>query len=316
MISVIFPTYNEQDNIPVLHERISAVAADIFGHDFEFIFVDDCSTDQTPDILCKLHTRDSRVKTIRFARNCGSHAAIAAGLSACGGDCAVVLAADLQDPPELLRSLVDEWKDGIKVVWGSRRKRLGEKGSTRFFSRLYYWIMNYLTTVRVPPLGADVFLVDRAVIEAFKEVNEKHTSVFMVLAWLGFKQTSIEYVKQARLFGKSKWTLGRRIKLTLDSLLAFSDIFIRYISVIGVLTACTGFVYALFVLWGVAQGAPLSGWSALLVVVLVIGGIQMVMLGLLGEYLWRTFDESRRRPRFIVEYKLGLENYSTAEREK
>lgn len=315
MISVIFPTYNEQDNIPVLYERISAAAAVIRGHDFEFIFVDDCSTDQTPEILRRLHDRDSRVKVIRFARNCGSHAAIAAGLTACGGDCAVVMAADLQDPPELLRLLVEEWKDGIKIVWGARQKRLGEKWSTRFFSRLYYALMNYLTTVRVPPLGADVFLVDRAVIEAFKEVNEKHTSVFMVLAWLGFKQTSIEYVKQARLFGKSKWTLGNKIKLTLDSLLAFSDIFIRYISVIGVLTACTGFLYALFVLWGIIQGAPPGGWSALLVVVLVIGGIQMIMLGVLGEYLWRTFDESRMRPRFVVEYKLGLEQYSPAGKE-
>ncbi|OGX33649.1 MAG: hypothetical protein A3C36_01940 [Omnitrophica WOR_2 bacterium RIFCSPHIGHO2_02_FULL_52_10] len=316
MISVIFPTYNEQDNIPVLYERISAVAADIRGHDSEFIFVDDCSTDQTPEILRRLHDRDSRVKTIRFARNCGSHAAIAAGLIACRGDGAVVLAADLQDPPELLRLLVNEWKDGVKVVWGARRKRLGEKVSTKFFSRVYYCLMNYFTTVKVPPLGADVFLVDRAVIEAFKEVNEKHTSVFMVLAWLGFKQTSIEYVKQARLYGKSKWTLGNKIKLTLDSLLAFSDIFIRYISVIGVLTACTGFVYALFVIWGLFNGAPLEGWSSLLVTILVLGGIQMIMLGVLGEYLWRTFDESRQRPRFIVEYKLGLESYSPAGREQ
>jgi len=175
--------------------------------------------------------------------------------------------------------------------------------------------MNYLTTVKVPPLGADVFLVERVVIEAFKKVNEKHTSVFMILAWLGFKQSTIEYIKQARLSGKSKWTLGQKIKLTLDSLLAFSDIFIRYMSVIGILTAFTGFVYSLFVLWGFINGVPVEGWSALIVVILIIGGIQMIMLGVLGEYLWRTFDESRRRPRFIVEYKIGLESLSPALKE-
>jgi len=307
MISIIFPTYNEQDNIPVLYKKINAVAKEIPGHDFEFIFVDDCSTDQTPNVLQKLHEQDGRVKTIRFARNCGSHAAISAGLIECQGDCAVVLAADLQDPPELLHSLVREWKDGVKVVWGARRKRLGEKISTNFFSRLYYLMMNYLTMIKVPPLGTDVFLVERNVIEAFKKVNEKHTSVFMVLAWLGFKQSTIEYVKQARLSGKSKWSIGNKIKLTLDSLLAFSDIFIRYMSVIGVLTAFTGFIYSLFVLWGFINGTSVEGWSALIVVILVIGGIQMIMLGVLGEYLWRTFDESRRRPRFVVEYKIGLD---------
>jgi dolichol-phosphate mannosyltransferase len=311
MISVIFPTYNEQDNLPVLHDRMNAVASKIPGHDFEFIFVDDCSTDHTPQILRALHAKDKRVKIIRLARNCGSHAAIAAGLIECQGDCAVVLAADLQDPPELLHSLVGAWQGGVKVVWGARRKRLGEKFTTKFFSRLYYWMMNYLTTVKVPPLGVDVFLAERVVIEAFKKVNEKHTSVFMVLAWLGFQQSTIHYVKEARWSGTSKWSLGQKIKLTLDSLLAFSDIFIRYMSVIGIFIAVTGFIYSLFVLWGFVNGSAIEGWSSLIVVILLVGGIQMIMLGVLGEYLWRTFDESRRRPRFIVEYKIGLEALST-----
>lgn len=315
MISVIFPTFNEQDNLPVLYKRVHDTADKISGHDFEFIFVDDSSTDNTPEVLQKLHDKDNRVKIIRFARNCGSHAAISAGLTECRGDCAVVLAADLQDPPEILISLVEQWKDGVRIVWGARRKRLGEKFSTKFFSRLYYLIMNYLTTVKVPPLGADIFLADRVVLEAFKKVNEKHTSVFMVLAWLGFNQSTIQYVKEARLSGKSKWSLGQKIRLTLDSLLAFSDIFIRYMSVLGILTAFIGFVYSLFVLWGSINGAPIEGWSALIIVILVIGGIQMIMLGVLGEYLWRTFDESRKRPRFIVEYKIGLESCNSVYQE-
>ena len=147
------------------------------------------------------------------------------------------------------------------------------------------------------------FLADRAVIDAFKQVTEKHTSVFMTLAWLGFKQSTIGYVKKKRFSGVSKWSFGRKIKLTIDSLLSFSDIFIRYMSVLGILTAFLGFTYALYVLWGYLYGSTVEAWSSLIVVVLVIGGIQMMMLGILGEYLWRTFDESRRRPRYIIEYK-------------
>jgi len=309
MISVIFPTYNEQENIPVLADQVSAVAKGIEGEDCEFIFVDDCSTDRTHEILHGLNKKDKRFKSIRFARNCGSHAAIAAGLNQCSGDCAVVLAADLQDPPELLLALVDQWRHGAKVVWGVRTKRLGEKLSTKFFSRAYYALMNYFTTVRVPPLGADVFLADRAVIEAFNQVSEKHTSVFMLLAWLGFKQESVPYVKQPRFKGRSKWSLGQKIKLTIDSLLAFSDIFIRYMSVLGILTALLGFVFAVPVAWKFFNGIPISGWSALVIIVLIIGGIQMMMLGILGEYLWRTFDESRKRPRYVIENKLGMQEH-------
>lgn len=301
---MIFPVFNEQDNLEVLHKRLESVAAEVAGREFEFIFVDDCSTDRTPEILQKLNERDRRVKVIRFARNCGSHAALAAGLNYCHGDCAIVMAADLQDPPELIPRLVDKWKKGMKIVWGARTKREGETVTTNFFSRMYYALMNSLTSVRMPPTGADVFLADRVVIDAFGTVSEKHTSVFMTLAWLGFEQGIVGYIKEPRLSGKSKWTLGKKIKLTFDSLLAFSDIPIRYMSALGVLTACTGFVYALYVLWWYMQGSPVEGWSSLIVVVLVVGGIQMIMLGILGEYLWRTFDESRRRPRFVIEYKI------------
>jgi len=304
MISLIFPTYNEDGNLHELYQQIMSVIGKIRQHNFEFVFVDDCSTDNTPAILRELHGKDKRVRVVRFSRNCGSHAALAAGLEYARGDCAIVLASDLQDPPQLIERLIEEWEQGTKIVWGARAKRLGEKTSTSFFSRLYYLMMNNLTMVRVPPLGADVFLADRAVIEAFKKVTEKHTSVFMVLAWLGFKQSTIQYVKEPRFSGKSKWTVGRKIKLTLDSLLAFSDVFIRYISVLGILTALLGFLYAAYVFWGYMHGSPVEGWSSLMVVILIIGGIQMMMLGILGEYLWRTFDESRKRPRFVVEYEI------------
>ena len=169
---------------------------------------------------------------------------------------------------------------------------------------MYYTLMNWLTSVKMPPLGADVFLADRVVIDAFKGVTEKHTSIFMTLAWLGFDQRTIYYVKKKRHFGHSKWTLDKKIKLAIDSLLAFSDIPIRYMSVLGFLTAGLGFAYALYVFWCYVNGSPVDGWSSLIVAILVVGGIQMVMLGVLGEYIWRTFDESRKRPRYVIEYIL------------
>ncbi|MBF0522814.1 MAG: glycosyltransferase [Candidatus Omnitrophica bacterium] len=304
-ISVIFPVYNEQETLLELYDRLIEAISAADEYDFEFIFVDDCSKDRTPNILRELRNRDRRVRIVRFARNCGSHAAISCGLHTCLGDAAVILAADLQDPPALIFDLAKEWEKGAKIVWGVRTARLGEKKTTTFLSRCYYALMNWLTSVKMPPTGADVFLADRVVIESFRKVQEKHTSVFMTLAWLGFEQSSIDYVKQPRFQGKSKWSLGKKFKLALDSLLAFSDIPIRYMSVVGFLCATLGFLYALYVVWCYLHGRPVAGWSSLMVAVLIIGGVQMIMLGILGEYLWRTFDESRRRPRYIVEYEIN-----------
>lgn len=304
-ISLVFPVYNEADNLPLLHQRLDEVCRTLPDDKFEFIFVDDCSADSSAEVLRGLNEKDKRVKVIRFARNCGSHAALAAGLNFCRGECAVVLAADLQDPPELIVELLEKWRRRIKIVWGVRQNRKGETFVTKFLAGVYYRLMNWLTEVRMPPSGADVFLADRVVIDAYKQMTEKHTSVFMALAWLGFSQNSVLYVKQARHKGHSKWTLGRKFKLAVDSLLSFSDVPVRYMSVLGFLTAILGFGYALQVVWEyVFLGIPVQGWSSLIVAILVVGGIQMMMLGVLGEYLWRTYDESRKRPRFVIEYTL------------
>jgi len=301
MISVLFPVYNEEESLYPLYERLAAVTANISDEEFEFLFVDDCSSDRTPEILREMHEQDRRVKIMRFARNCGSHAAISAGLHHCSGHSAIVLAADLQDPPELIAELRSKWQSGAKTVWGIRSKRPGEKIKTRLLARLYYFFISWLTKVKLPPTGSDVFLADRDVIEAYKKMGEKHISVFMALAWLGFKQDSVAYIKAARTQGYSKWTFGKKMKLAVDSILAFSDVPIRYMSILGFITALCGFIYAVYVLWSVLNGNPVEGWSSLMVAVLVIGGVQMMMIGTLGEYLWRTFDESRKRPMYVIE---------------
>lgn len=300
-LSVIFPVYNEEENISFLYERLRAVSERLPDYDFNFIFIDDCSSDQTPSILEELGRADGRVQTIRFSRNCGSHAALAAGLAHCDSEAAIMLSCDLQDPPEIIPDLIREWERGYRVVWGVRAKRQGESLVTRISSRLYYILMNLMTDVRQYVTGADVFLIDRHVINAFNAAPEKNTSVFMLIAWLGFSQSSIEYVKESRHAGSSKWTLSRKLRLFFDSLISFSYAPLRLMSLMGSITAFLGLGYGIMVLINGLKGSPVMGWSSLMIVILVLGGLQLIMLGILGEYLWRTYDETRRRPRYVIE---------------
>lgn len=317
MISVIIPTYNEEENLLTLHKRFEAVASKMNDNDFEFIFVDDCSTDKTPDILENLQKVDDRVKVIRFSRNFGSHNAVAAGLQFCKGDAAIMLAADLQDPPELIPQLLIEWEKGFKVVWGVREKREGESYFNLATSRVYYLLMNRLTCVRQPQTGNDVFLLDRAVIEAVKKSPEKNTSVYMLIAWIGYPQTYITYVKEARHAGISKWTTHKRLKLFFDSLISFSYVPLRFMILMGTISAFFGFLYSLLVFFNAAfRGIPVQGWASLMIVVLLLGGFQMVMMGILGEYLWRTYDETRGRPRYVIEKNTLLDDMPNGSEKK
>ena len=301
MISIILPTYNEQDNLSALYSRLVDLVTTMPEHTFQFIFVDDCSSDKTPDILQEIAKTDDRVKTIRFARNCGSHAAVAAGLQFCRGDVTIMIAADLQDPPEIIPQLLLEWEKGSKVVWGVRDKREGENFFTIACSRFFYFLMNRLTNVSQPPTGADVFLIDRQVIEAFKQSPEKNTSVYMLIAWFGYPQAYITYVKEARHAGVSKWTTSKRLKLFFDSLISFSYVPLRFMSLVGGISAFAGLLYSLVVFINALKGIPVQGWATLMIVVLLMGGFQMIMMGTLGEYLWRTYDETRGRPRYVIE---------------
>ena len=302
LISIILPTFNEQENLPVLFERLEKVAMQMHGYDFEFIFVDDCSSDTTATILANLKTKDNRLQIIRFARNCGSHAAVEAGLHFCRGDAAIVLAADLQDPPEIIPRLIDQWKKGFQTIWGEREERKGESLFKLGCSRIYYFVMNHLTEVKQPPTGADVVMIDRSVIEALRRSPEKNSEIFMLIAWLGFAQTTISYIKEARYAGYSKWNFSKLLKLFFDSIIAFSYVPLRFMSLLGVMFASAGLLYGIFVIIKRFQGIiDIAGWSSLIIVMLLIGGFQMLMMGILGEYLWRTYDETRKRPKYVIE---------------
>lgn len=306
-LSVVVAAFNEEGNIPLLYQRLVQLPWQTMGAEPEIIFVDDHSRDNTPKILRELVQKDSRVRLLRFSKNFGSHKAFTAGLENCSGDAAVILAADLQDPPETIPELLERWRAGAKVVWAVRAARHGESAQTKTFSRLYWWLMRRYAEVQPPREGADFLLVDRRILEVLKTSPEKHTSLLALIQWMGFEQDFITYEKQARHSGSSKWTLRKKIKLALDSFISFSYAPVRLMSAAGLLFAFSGFIYAMIVaVRAFAFGSPVQGWPALMCVVLMVSGVQLIMLGLLGEYMWRTFDETRGRPRYIVEERLNF----------
>ncbi len=302
LISVITPVFNEKQSLGALGKRLYA-ALEAVTNDWEWILVDDHSSDGSFQLITELAQQDPRIRGVRLARNFGSHMAFTCGLDQASGDCAVVLAADLQDPPESINELVEKWRAGAQIVWAVRKDREGETAQTAGFSRLYYWIMRRFVGIQdIPATGADFFLLDRQVLHTLQQFNEKNVSILMLLTWMGYRQESIYYSKHARQQGTSGWTLAKKAKLLVDSITSFTFRPIRLMSYIGLGVALLGFLYAIVVVINSLTGAqPVQGWSSMMVVILILGGLQMTMMGILGEYLWRALDESRGRPRYWIE---------------
>ncbi len=309
-LSFVMPAFGEAENLPQVLPRVLAQAAHC--EELEVIVVDDHSRDRTFEVLREWGQRDPRIKAVRLARNSGSHMAVLCGLSMCTGDAVVVLASDGQDPPEFTPELLKARDEGHQVVWAVRSAREGETLLTQLFSRLYYATMNRWSSVQLPPSGADFLLLDRRVVRALVEIPERNTSLLALITWLGFKQTSLPYIKEARLSGRSKWTFRKKVRLALDSLIGFSTLPLRMTTSLGFVFGGAGFVYALLlvanrVLDGLLFGAtPIVGWNSLMVTMLVCSGTLMVMLGVVGEYLWRALEEVRGRPRFVAEDEVNL----------
>jgi dolichol-phosphate mannosyltransferase len=306
LLSVVVPLLNEAENLEAVHARLAEVAATL-SCDVEMVFVDDGSSDGSFAKLNELRARDGRVCPIRLARNFGSHGACLAGFARARGDWAVIVAADLQDPPELIQQLVAQAEAGHDVVW-ARRERRDDPASTLFFAGLYNRMMRRIALPNWPERGFDFVLVSRRVLDELLSRRESNTSLFGQILWLGFPQTSVAYERVARRAGRSKWTLGKKLKLAIDSFVGFSYVPIRVISLVGLFLAIAGAIYAGFIaVRRLYSGIPVEGWASLMVVVLVLGGVQLLMLGVLGEYLWRTLDQTRGRPPFVVAEAIGFE---------
>jgi polyisoprenyl-phosphate glycosyltransferase len=308
LLSIIVPVHDEESNLLRFHEEVTAVLAGLPGLGWEFVFVDDGSRDRSFAIIRELHARDPRVLAIRFPRNFGSHVAIAAGIDHCHGDAAVIIAADLQDPPELIRAFVERWREGSDIVWGARAAR--DDGAVRAaLMSLFYRLVRRFAIPTYPAGGTGSFcLIARPVIDTFRQCKERNRLTFGLIAWSGFRATEVPYHRRSREAGRSSWTAARLVKSAVDTFAAFSFAPIRAISYFGVLVSALSFLLGFYLLINkVVYGTKVEGWTSVMLAVLVIGGVQLVMIGVLGEYLWRVLEEARARPLYILEQGIGFE---------
>ena len=302
-ISIVIPCYFNEGNIPITTAELISNET-FFPNDlsFEYVLVDDGSKDNTYAELLKFKEQHpAKVKVIKLAGNVGSYNAILAGLNYATGDCNVILTADLQDPPELIPKMYEYWLKGIKFVIANRSDR-EESWSQKLFSGVYHKLIKKLALKNIPDGGFDLVLFDKQLREEAVKMSENNAHLIYLLAWMNFDYVSIPYVRRKREIGKSRWTLHKKIKLFIDSFVSFTFFPIRTISVIGILLGIAAFLYGLFVIIAKLTGlVSLQGWTSIMVVLLFVSSFQMISLGIIGEYVWRSLDAARKRPNFIVD---------------
>lgn len=305
--SAIVPCLDEEETLELFYERVSPVLQAEFGDRWEIVFIDDGSTDRTPAIAKELHERDPRVCAIRLSRNFGSHAAIAAGLQHARGDVAIILAADLQDPPETIPEFVARWREGYEIVWGAREAREDPLGR-RIFARVFYRLVTRSALPGLPKTGTGSFcLVDRAVIDAFRRFPERNRLTFGIIAWSGFSQTQVPYRRAARHAGRSKWSPAQLVKAAIDTAVSFSFLPLRLISYFGLTVSLLAFLFVIYVIVDyLINGTSLEGWPSLMTAILFLGGAQLITLGVVGEYVWRIAEDTKQRPLFLVRERIGI----------
>jgi glycosyltransferase involved in cell wall biosynthesis len=301
LVSIILPCFNEEGNIVEIYEKIKT-QIDTIGYNFELIFIDDGSTDQTLHTIKSLTRADNRVKCISFSRNFGHQAALKAGFDFCHGDCAITMDADLQHPPSLLAEMIENWEDGFEIVFTLRNDEIETRFFKRFTSNFFYKFMNYMSGLNLQKGAADFRLIDRKIIDIFKDqISEYHLFYRGLISWVGFKTKSIEYAPSARHTGKTKYTFMKMLNFALNGITSFSIKPLRLSIVIGFILAFMSFVYAIYaVVASVLLNQTIVGWTSLIFSVLFIGGIQLIFMGIIGEYIGKIFIEIKQRPIYLV----------------
>jgi dolichol-phosphate mannosyltransferase len=306
-ISVILPVYNECETLQELKMRLTPILEECAGGSFEVLFIDDGSRDGSDRIIDGFHDRDSRFKAIHFSRNFGHQAALQAGLDIAAGDAVALMDADLQDPPELLRQFVDYWRQGNDVVYAVRKKRK-EPFWKRAAYATFYRTMKAISEIDVPLDAGDFCLMDRRVVDTLVSFRERNRFLRGLRSWVGFKQIGVEYERDARLAGEPKYSLRKLMGLALSGYIGFSAMPLRIATWLGLGVALTGFLVGLWAIYTKLAGiySP-RGWASTIAVIMFIGGAQLLVLGVIGEYLSRIYDEVRQRPLYIVRSHIGVE---------
>jgi glycosyltransferase involved in cell wall biosynthesis len=310
LLSVVIPCFNEELVLRATHERLSRAVAAIEGFESELIFVDDGSRDQTFEILAEIQQRDPRTRVLKLSRNFGHQIAVTAGLEAASGNVVAVIDADLQDPPEVIGEMLDLWRQGNHVVYGSRTTRVGESRFKLLTAKAFYRIINRFSDTSIPVDTGDFRLMDRSVVDVLLAMPERGRFLRGMVSWVGFRQVALPYEREARHAGSTKYSLLKMIQFAMDGILSFSVLPLRFASLTGMVAiflALAGIVVAIVVrvlrLYDLQLG---RGWASLFVAVLFMGGVQLLTLGLMGEYLGRIYTEVKRRPLYAVEERLGF----------
>jgi polyisoprenyl-phosphate glycosyltransferase len=305
-VSIVIPAYNEAPCLGKLHQELTTVC-DHLPYHFEFVFVNDGSTDDTDDVLAELRSRDDRVRYLVLSRNFGHQGALSAGMSFATGDAVIMMDADLQHPPGMIPRLLDCWEDGYEVV---NTIRVDTEDSTlrkQLFSRAFYWVFRALSGVPIEPGSADFRLMSRGPVDALNGLPERHRFIRGLVPWLGFRQTSVTFRAPARWAGLPKYTFRRSVRLALEGVTAFSLYPLRLVAVFGLVVMVVSFTHGIFaLLWQLLGGHTVKGWTSLMICVNFFGGCQLATIGILSEYLGRTLDQVKGRPLFILRAARGF----------
>jgi len=307
LISVVVPCYNEEEVLGQTLEELQEFSDGLPQYRFEFIFVDDGSQDRTLDILCDAARKNAAIKILSFARNFGHQIAVTAGIDAACGDAVALIDADLQDPPEVLTEMIGHWEKGVDVVYAVRASREGESNFKIETARWFYRLLNRLSETPIPLDTGDFRLMDRKVVDVLRQMPERHRFVRGLVAWVGHRQMALPYHRKKRAAGTSKYPLRKMLRFAKDGILSFSSRPLQIATSMGMfaaLLALLGIIYA--VTLRVMTSTWVEGWTALMIAVLFLGGIQLISLGILGEYVGRIYEESKGRPLYIVRDRIGF----------
>lgn len=307
LITVIIPFYNEESSLKSFYKSLTKTISELTNFEFEILFVNDGSSDEGIDIVRMFAQNDDRVSYVDLSRNYGKEVAMTAGFDYAQGDAVVVIDADLQQPPFVIKEMVQYWVQGYDDVYAIRKDRLGEKRIKIWFSKIYYQVLGKMTQEKVYPNAGDFRLMDRKVIDALSSMREHARYTKGLYGWVGFKKKSIEYIAQPRENGITKWSFSKLFKLALNGITAYTTVPLRISTYIGIFTSFLGFIYLIFVLVQKLLGTgDVSGYASLMIGILLLGGIQLISLGVIGEYLARVFVESKQRPLYFIEqYYVG-----------
>lgn len=298
--SFVIPVYNEEETLPKLHQTISEIMDRMDG-DSEIIFIDNNSSDNSYSLMVDYSRNDPRFKVIHFSRDFGNQIAVTAGLDYSVGQAVIVMDADLQDPPEVVLEMAKRWREGFDVVYGIREKRSGETWFKRATASIFYRILGKLSQTKIPADVGDFRLADRKAINAIKAMRERSRFLRGMFAWIGFKQTGVYFHRAERFAGKTKYPLRKMVRLAVDGVLSFSNLPLRIALAFGSIVAGLSFALGITAIILKVSGVyAVSGWASLVVIVLFLGGMQLTVIGIVGEYLARMYDEVKRRPLYIV----------------